>query len=173
MGTEEEPRWLDDEEWPAWVALASMLVRLNSALDAQLQRDAGMSHFEYGVLAALSEVPERTLRMSSLAMLSDGSLPRLSQVVGRLEKRGWVRRTPDPTDGRYTLAILTDDGWAKLVDTAPGHVGAVRQYVFDSLTRAQVRQLTNIGNRVAQAIDPGAPCPTELRSRSADSQPLR
>jgi DNA-binding MarR family transcriptional regulator len=171
MGTEEEPRWLDDEEWPAWIALVSMLMRLSSALDAQLQRDAGMSHFEYGVLAALSDAPERTLRMSSLAMLSDGSLPRLSQVVSRMEKRGWVRRTPDPTDGRYTLAILTDDGWAKVVDTAPGHVGAVRQYVFDSLTRAQIRQLTSIGNRVARAIDPDAPCPTDLHIRSRSSQP--
>jgi DNA-binding MarR family transcriptional regulator len=171
MRSEEEPRWLDDEEWPAWVALASMLLRLSSALDAQLQRDAGMSHFEYGVLAALSEAPERTLRMSSLAMLADGSLPRLSQVVSRLEKRGWVRRTPDPTDGRYTLAILTEDGWAKIVDTAPGHVGAVRKYVFDSLTRAQIRQLTNIGNRIAQAIDPDDPCPTDLRSRLTGSEP--
>src|SRR5262245_39974290 len=113
-----------------------MLIRLPAALDAQLLRDAGISHFEYQVLAGLSMEPERTLRMSDLAAFAEGSLSRLSQVVGRLERRGWIRRTPDPADGRYTLAILTDEGWHKVVATAPGHVDAVRQYVFDPLTTA-------------------------------------
>jgi DNA-binding MarR family transcriptional regulator len=153
MGTVREPRWLDDEERQAWTALASVLVRLPAALDAQLQRDAGISHFEYTTMAALSVAPERTLRMSVLASAADGSLARLSQVVGRLEKRGWVRRTPDPADGRYTLAILTDDGWDKVVDTAPGHVQAVRHYVFDPLSGAQIRHLTGIGRRIMRAVD--------------------
>src|SRR6266545_4942771 len=107
MGSDEEPRWLNDEEWQAWMALVSVLVRLPSALDAQLQRDAGISHIEYTTMAGLSEAPERTMRMSALAVFAESSLSRLSQVVGRLEKRGWLRRTPDPADGRYTLATLT------------------------------------------------------------------
>lgn len=154
----EEPRWLDSEEMRTWLALASVLIRLPSALDAQLQRDAGISHFEYQVLAALSEAPDRTLRMSVLAILAEGSLSRLSQVVTRLEKRGWVRRVPDPSDGRYTLAILTEQGWEKVVATAPGHVNAVRSLVFDPLTKAQTRQLRDIGRRVMRAIDPDDPC---------------
>ena len=96
MDTPQEPRWLDAGEQQTWLALASVLMRLPAALDAQLQRDAGISHFEYQVMAGLSMSAERTLRMSVLAALAEGSLPRLSQVVGRLEKRGWVRRTPDP-----------------------------------------------------------------------------
>jgi DNA-binding MarR family transcriptional regulator len=141
------------------MALVSMLMRLPVALDAQLQREAGISHFEYQVLAGLSMSPERTLRMSVLATFVEGSLPRLSQVVGRLEKRGWVRRTPGPADGRYTLAVLTDDGWDKVVATAPGHVGAVRGYGFDPLTKAQQRQLREIGRRVMRAVDPDDSCP--------------
>ena len=151
-------RWLDPEERQAWISLGSVLMRLPAALDAQLRRDAGISHFEYQVMAGLSGAPDRTMRMSELAVLAEGSLSRLSQVVGRLEKRGWVRRTPDPSDGRYTLAILTDDGWTKVVDTAPGHAKAVRGYVFDPLTRAQIRQLTGIGRRIMRAIDPDDPC---------------
>jgi DNA-binding MarR family transcriptional regulator len=119
MDIPREPRWLDAEEQQAWIALSSVLVRLPAALDAQLQRNAGISHFEFQVLSALSRVPDRTLRLSQLAMLAEGSLSRLSNVVSRLEKRGWVRRTPDSTDGRYTLGILTDEGWVKVVDTAP------------------------------------------------------
>ncbi|MFD8544597.1 MarR family winged helix-turn-helix transcriptional regulator [Streptomyces sp. NPDC059649] len=157
METPQEPRWLDDEEDQAWIALSSVLMRLPAALDAQLRRDAGLSHFEYQVMAGLSMVPDRTLRMSELAAFVEGSLPRLSQVVGRLEKRGWVHRSPDPTDGRYTVATLNDEGYDKVVATAPGHVEAVRSYVFGALTRAQVRQLTTIGHRIVAAIDPGHP----------------
>jgi DNA-binding MarR family transcriptional regulator len=164
MDAPQEPRWLDAEEGQAWHALAVTLIRLPSALDAQLHRDAGISHYEYTVLAELSQVPGRTLRMSVLATLTEGSLPRLSQVVARLEQRGWVRRTPDPADGRYTLAILTDEGWAKVTEAAPGHVEEVRRLVFDPLTKAQYRQLREIGRRIMRAIDPD--------DRSLDDQPL-
>ncbi|WFE23161.1 MarR family transcriptional regulator [Solwaraspora sp. WMMD937] len=154
----EQPNWLDKEELETWFALVGVLARLPAALDRQLQRDAGISHFEYQVMAALSETPERTMRMSRLAMIADGSLSRLSQVVTRLEKRGWVSRTPDPTDGRYTLATLTDDGWDKLVATAPGHVAEVRRLVFDPMTKAQCRQLRDIGRRITTTIDPDDSC---------------
>jgi DNA-binding MarR family transcriptional regulator len=153
----DEPVWLDQEEAHAWVALAGMLIELPAALDAQLQRDAGISHFEYQVLAMLSMEPGRTLRMSRLAALASGSLTRLSRVVDRLDKRGWVCRQPDPTDGRSTLAVLTDAGWEKVVETAPGHVAEVRRLIFDQLTRGQVRQLQAIGKRVLRAIGTEGP----------------
>ena len=154
MDVSPEPRWLDEQEAQVWIALAGTLIRLPAALDTQLRRDAGITHYEYQVLAVLSEVPDRTLRMSALATLAEGSLPRLSQVVARLEQRGWVRRIPDPADGRYTLAILTDEGWAKVAQAAPGHIEEVRRLVFDPLTKAQARQLREIGQRIMRAIDP-------------------
>lgn len=164
METTGEPRWLDDEEQQTWLALVSVLIRLPAALDAQLQRDAGISHFEYQVLAGLSMSPGHTLRMSDLAGFADSSLSRLSQVVSRLERRGWVHREPDPADGRYTLAVLSEDGWAKVVQTAPGHVEAVRTHVFDPLTRAQQRQLREIGRRVMRTIDPDGSCPSDKKA---------
>ncbi|SFK53182.1 MarR family winged helix-turn-helix transcriptional regulator [Geodermatophilus ruber] len=149
-----EPRWLTEEEMQAWLALGGVLMWLPSALDAQLQRDAGITHFEYQVLAGLSMSPGGTLRMSELAAFSNGSLSRLSRVVDRLEKRGWVERRPDPDDGRYTLAVLTEAGREKVEQTAPGHVEEVRRLVFDPLTQAQARQLREISRRIGQAIDP-------------------
>src|ERR1700749_3273287 len=110
-----EPRWLDADEQASWLRLAGLMIKLPAALDAQLQRDAGISHFEYMVLSQLSEAPGRVLRMSALAELVNGTLSRLSHVVKRLEKQGWVRRAPCPTDGRATNAILTDEGFAKVV----------------------------------------------------------
>ena len=160
---EGEPRWLDRDERAAWMSLMSLLIKLPAALDAQLQRDSGLSHFEYNVLAGLSEMPGGSLRMSVLAALADGSLPRLSQVVARLERRGLVRRTPDPDDGRYTLATLTDAGRAVVTEAAPGHVETVRNLVFDPLTKGRARQLRDICHRILAAIDPGDRCFDHLR----------
>lgn len=152
-----EPHWLDAGERAAWLALSSVLIRLPSALDAQLERDAGLSHFEYLALAMLSETPRRTLRMSQLAVLTNGSLSRLSHVVKRLERRGFVRREPGADDGRFINAVLTDEGMTKVVATAPGHVAHVRSLVIDVLTPAQLANLRDIGRAILEAIDPDSP----------------
>ncbi|HLH58297.1 MAG TPA: MarR family transcriptional regulator, partial [Streptosporangiaceae bacterium] len=148
------PRWLTPGEHDAWIPLAGLLIKLPAALDAQLQRDAGLSHFECMVLAGLSEAPERTLRLSKLADLANGSLSRLSHVVTRLERRGWVRREPCPGDGRYTNAVLTDEGWAKVVATAPGHVDMVRALVVDAISPEQVGQLRDIARSIMKRVAP-------------------
>src|SRR5512133_3721161 len=103
-----DPPWLDGRELAAWVRLAAVVELLPGTLDSQLQRDAELSHFEYFVLAMLSESPERTLRMTALARRTNATLPRLSHVVRRLETRGLVERFPCPEDGRATNARLTD-----------------------------------------------------------------
>jgi DNA-binding MarR family transcriptional regulator len=159
-GHDAAPRWLTPEEMEAWLALAALLIKLPAELDAQLQRDAGITHFQYLVMANLSQAPGRTRRMSELAELTNGSLSRLSHVMTRLENHGWVRREPCPENGRYTNAVLTSAGWEKVVATAPGHVETVRHLVIDALSATQRRQLRDIGRRVLNRIDapadPGA-----------------
>jgi DNA-binding MarR family transcriptional regulator len=137
----DEPRWLTDEEQRAWRRLVEVLVKVPAALEAQLQRDAGLTHMGYVVLFTLSERDDRRLAMSRLAKIASASLSRLSHVVTRLETHGWVRRERDPEDGRVQIAVLTDEGYAKVVESAPGHAEAVQQLIFDRLTPSQVRQL--------------------------------
>ncbi len=146
-------RWLDDDEMAAWIRLAAVLELLPGVLDSQLRRDADLTHFEYFVLAMLSEAPERTLRMSALAARTNATLPRLSHVISRLEERGLVERFPCPGDGRATNARLTEPGWDKVVATAPGHVENVRSNVIDVLTREQVHELAAIADAILQKVD--------------------
>jgi DNA-binding MarR family transcriptional regulator len=143
--------WLSDEQQAAWRPFVALLLRLPAALDARLQKDAGVTQFDYLVLSGLSEAPDRTLRMSELAALASGSLSRLSHVVSRLEARGWVRREPCPGDGRFINAVLTDAGWEKVVATAPGHVAAVRELLVSTLTEKEFEQLGAISARVLAA----------------------
>ena len=158
MTGEDEVRWLAPDELAAWMTLAALMFKLPGVLDFQLQRDSGLTHFEYLVMAGLSESPDHSRRMSELAGFANGSLSRLSHVVKRLEKRGFVVRRPDVEDGRITVAELTDAGYEQVVAAAPGHVAAVREYVIDALTPEQLAQLKEIGDAIQRKIDPGRPC---------------
>lgn len=149
-----ETRWLTEQERRSWLRLIAVAELLPAALDAQLRRDAGLTHFEYFVLAMLSEAPDRTLRMTTLAQRTNATLPRLSHVVRRLENRGLVERFPCPEDGRATNARLTAGGWDAVVAAAPGHVDTVRRLVLDPLTATQVAQLRRIGDALLTRLDP-------------------
>jgi DNA-binding MarR family transcriptional regulator len=142
----DEPRWLTDEQQQSWRRLVEVLVKVPAAIEAQLQRDAGLTHMGYMVLVYLSEDDDKRMAMSRLAKRCSASLSRLSHVVARLEAQGWVRRERDPEDGRVQIAVLTEKGYAKVVASAPGHVEAVQQLIFDRLTPAQVRQLTKLAD---------------------------
>lgn len=146
--------WLNQEQQDVWLNIWSMRVWLPARLDAQLKKQNGLSNFDYFALAQISMAPERRLRMSELAELSDMTLSHLSRVVTRLEKAGWVRREPDPTDGRATVAVLTEEGWDKVVEAAPGHVGEVRRLIFDNLTDDELKVLGTAMEKIITALDP-------------------
>lgn len=149
-----DTNWLGDAEMAAWVRLAAVVELLPGVLDAQLRRDAELTHFEYFTLAMLSEAPERTLRMTALAMRTNATLPRLSHVIRRLEERGFVERLPCLEDARATNARLTGNGWAKVREAAPGHVVNVRQHVIDALGPEQISQLSEITEAILKRLDP-------------------
>lgn len=151
MVSDAAPR-LSGEDLETWAALATLLEWLPAALDSQLQRDCGLTHFEYGILYALANTEGQTLRMSVLAGYANSSLTRLSRAATRLESRGWLQRQPDPADGRYTLAVLTDAGQETYHRATPGHVRTVHDLVLDRLTRAQARQLRDISRRITRAV---------------------
>lgn len=148
----EEPRWLDQDQQLTWRRFGALIQLLPAALEAPLQREAGLTYFSYLVLAMLSEAPGRTLRMSQLAALSNASLSRLSHVVSRLERSGWVRRAAHPEDRRATVATLTETGYDKVVDAAPVHVASVRDLVIDRLSTEQLAHLDDICRTLLDAL---------------------
>lgn len=150
-----DTRWLSDHEQRAWRKLAALMAVVPAALDAQLQRDAGLTMFGYWVLAMLSEAPGHQLRMSHLAQQSNASASRVSHVVSRLEKQGYVARRKAEDDARGSIAELTDAGMAKVVASAPGHVEQVRLLIMDGLDEDQVRSLDELCSALLAQVDPG------------------
>ncbi|MDF2824367.1 MAG: MarR family transcriptional regulator [Mycobacterium sp.] len=147
MARTEEPKWLTQQEKEAWTGLAALMLLLPGKLEAPL-RQVDLTLFEYLTLSHISDAPDRRIRMSELAFLANGSLSRLSNVVKRFEQRGWVTRSPDPDDGRYTLAHLTDDGYQLVVEAAPIHIQAVRDLVLDPLTSTDKQALIRIADKL-------------------------
>jgi DNA-binding MarR family transcriptional regulator len=134
-------QWLTEAELDSWLSVVRLMTWLPWSIDQQLQRDSSLSMVEYQVMAMLSNRPGRTMRMSSLAEDTNASLSRLSHLVKRLEGRGLVRREPDPADGRFTDAILTDKGFSILADAAPGHVAHLWNQL--AILRARRNQATS------------------------------
>jgi DNA-binding MarR family transcriptional regulator len=155
-GAKPEVDWLTAEELDSWLSVMRLMTWLPWSLDQQLQRDSDLRMVEYQVLAMLSESPDRTMRMSSLAEVTNASLSRLSRLVQRLEDRGLVRREPDPTDGRFTKAVLTEKGFRTLAEAAPGHVAHVRSLVVDVLSPEQLRRMGRDADRIMTRIDTSA-----------------
>ena len=152
-GAETVP-WLDSQQINAWKALMGLVMTLPVALDAQLKRDAGLNAFEYHVMASLAEAPGRTRMMSELAVQARGSLSRLSHAVSRLERDGWVERRSCGGAGRRTEARLTDQGWEKIQEAAPGHVREARRLVVDTLSAEQLTALGEAARKVVAVTDP-------------------
>ncbi|WP_131741364.1 MarR family winged helix-turn-helix transcriptional regulator [Actinomadura roseirufa] len=155
-----ETRWLDTEEQETWRAFLWTSRLLNEALDRQLQRDSGMPHAYYMILAMLSESPGRSLTMTDLAAIVHSSPSRLSHAVNRLEEAGWVCRTKHPRDRRTTIATLTDQGFEVLAAAAPGHVAEVRRNLFEPLSRKQMLEFRETLRTLLVSLDPAleAPC---------------
>jgi DNA-binding MarR family transcriptional regulator len=148
-------RWLSASEQKAWRAYLEATTLLFDALDRQLQRDAGIPHAYYEILVRLSESECRSMRMSELADATRSSRSRLSHAVARLEERGWLKRVECATDKRGQVAVLTDAGYAALVDAAPGHVEAVRRHMIDQLSAEQISQLEQIGASIVTGLETG------------------
>lgn len=142
--------WIDAPPVP----VAALLELLPRQLDAQLQRDEQLTHFDFVVLSLLARSDGHLLRMSALASMSNATLPRLSHAVARLQRRGFVRRERAADDARATDVVLTADGRRKVIHATTGHVQNVREHVLDALDPEQAAQLRDIARAVLERLDP-------------------
>ena len=151
-------RWLSEAEQVAWRAYLRANRELTVAFDRDLQV-VGISLPEYELLSMLSEAPMGQVRMSTLAELIVQSRSRVTHTAARLERRGWVRRSPAPDDGRGVLLRLTDEGRTAIEHFAVVHLTSVRRHLVDVITPEQFLALgaTMQTIRDAYAADPTTP----------------
>lgn len=145
---------MDPLESRAWLALIWTMELLPATLDAQLQAEAGMTHFEFMVLSALRQAKGGEMRTKDLAAATNATMPRMSRVVGKLADRGLVERVGDDVDARVTHVHLTSAGRRALVRAVPGHIALVRRLVIDELDEAQLDALATALEPLVARLDP-------------------
>ena len=145
----EDQPWLTDAQQRVWRQYLNLNRRLQERIERDMQQQSGMPMAYYLILAMLSEASGRSLRMNQLAVILEASQSRTSHAVARLEEQGWVRRERSPDDGRGQIAILTDAGWARVQELAPGHAGTVRRTLFDGLDDSDLMELSRLLDKIA------------------------
>lgn len=148
------PDWLTPEHLEPWLSLVALITVLPAHLDSQLTRDSNITHFDYMVMSMLAEANDRTLRITELAARTNGTLSRMSHVLDRLEKRELVKRIACPEDARAKNAVLTREGLATWLASAPAHLQEVRRVVTENLSAEQLEQLLAINTALLAKLDP-------------------
>jgi DNA-binding MarR family transcriptional regulator len=126
------------EELRIWRDFIETADALRSELSARLQSESSLSPGDYAVLLALSEADGQRLRSSELASTIGWERSRLSHHLGRMERRGLVRREECVTDNRGAEIVLTTDGADAFRRASIPHLRAVRELFVDALSPDQL-----------------------------------
>ena len=150
-------QWLTADEQRAWRAYLRAGSLLTARLNWLLQADSGLSLPEYEVLVRLSEAPDGKLRPFQLSLDLDWEQSRLSHLLSRMGRRGFVIRQDCAGDRRGAEVVLTGAGRAAIESAAPGHVAAVRRLVFDQMDDEQVAVFRQVFEVILAGLEDSGP----------------
>lgn len=136
--------------WRSYVETSEALRRL---MGARMQSQSGMSSADYSVLLALSEAEDRTMRPSELAERIGWDRSRLSHHLGRMEKRGLIRRERCADDSRGSFVVLTDTGLRQFRHGSVPHLRDVRELFLDAFGQEQLDALGEAAASLRRHLD--------------------
>src|SRR3954454_14748577 len=161
------PRSLDPAQLGAYFALIEVSSLLRHAVEQQLRQAGDLSYVQFQLLARLGDSPSGSSRMTDLADGVVYSRSGLTYQAQLLEQRGLVTRTPSPDDERSTVLTLTDAGRSVLADVFPGHIEALHQLLFATLSDDDVDDLARVLGQAADHLRASPPRSAAPRRRKA------
>ena len=144
------------ERLRAWRLYFESALALVDVLDAELERDVGITLPWYDLLIHLEEEPDG-LRMNELAERILYSKSGFTRVVDRMEEAGLVRRVRPETDRRSILVVLTDEGRRTMEEARRHHRHSIEEHFSSHLTDSDVRALTRAFEKVSAHARPLRP----------------
>lgn len=141
------------EELAIWRAHIETFEIVRARIEARLHEDSQLSSGDYRVLLALNEAAGKSLRSSDLAAHIEWERSRLSGQLGRMEKRGLVRREPCAEDARGARVVLTDEGARAFGASTAPHLKAIKEVFVDAFTPAQLTQLGEAAAAMRSHLD--------------------
>ena len=148
---------LRERELAAWRGMLRVHSRTVAKLDAELDREHGLSLSSYEVLLNLADAPAREMRMGELAELLLLSRSGLTRLVDRLCREGLLERVNCEDDRRGSYARLTAAGLARFKSARPSHLRGVREHFLSRLPTAQQEALGTAFDRILQGAGEDVP----------------
>jgi DNA-binding MarR family transcriptional regulator len=145
---------MTSSELAVWRSLLDTTAELRRILGARLLQESRLSPADYQVLLALSETDRRRLRSSELAARIDWERSRLSHHLGRMERRGLIRRDDCATDSRGAEVSLTADGAGAFRRATAPHMRAIKKHFADALTPEQFEALADVLQALQNHLHP-------------------
>ncbi|SCE72247.1 DNA-binding transcriptional regulator, MarR family [Micromonospora coriariae] len=142
------------EELRVWRDFIETTGALKRQLASRLQVESSLSPADYAVLLALSEAQDRQMRSSELATHIGWERSRLSHHLGRMERRGLIRRQECPTVPRGSEVLLTPAGAEAFQGSTVPHLRAIRELFVDALTPEQLVAAGEIAKALRAKLDP-------------------
>jgi DNA-binding MarR family transcriptional regulator len=128
----------------AWNRFLRAHATTSRLLNAQLQKQHGLTINDYEALQVLACAEGRRLKRVELARRLVLTPSGVTRLLEGLESAGLVTRAACPSDLRVTYAQLTDAGEAKLREASCGHEGSIRSLMEEHLSPAEIDQLANV-----------------------------
>ena len=146
-----------DIELSAWISFLRAHSAVTRQFNAELLATHGLTINDFDVLAQLALAPERALKrveLSERVLLTPSGITRL---LKGLERAGWVSNRPCAEDARVTYAVLTDEGYEKLLEARKTHRASVRALFSERFDREELESLADLLERLRTRDDPD-PC---------------
>ncbi|MCX5117789.1 MarR family transcriptional regulator [Micromonospora sp. NBC_00362] len=141
------------DELRIWRDFIETTAALGSRLESRLQGDSSLSTGDYAVLLALSEAQGEVMRSSELASHIGWERSRLSHHLGRMERRGLIRRQECATVPRGAQVLLTAAGADAFRGATFPHLRAIRELFVDALTPEQIVAAGEIATALKARLD--------------------
>jgi DNA-binding MarR family transcriptional regulator len=161
---------LQASELAAFFTLMEVSSTLQHAVEQQVRSEGDLSCVQFLVLARLSDSAGGQSRMTDLADLVVYSRSALTYQATQMEKAGLITRRPSVDDERATTVTITDKGRRRLKKVLPGHVEILRKLLLDPLSAKDVATMTEILDRVRDAMRQAPPRSAEPRARRTPSR---
>jgi DNA-binding MarR family transcriptional regulator len=141
------------EELRIWRTFIETTEALRSELSSRLQSHSSLSPGDYAVLLALSEAPDHRMRPSDLATSVGWERSRLSHQLGRMERRGLIRREEYAADSRGAEVVLEPTGAEAFHSATVPHLRDVRGLFVDALTPEQLAAVSEVALTLRARLD--------------------
>jgi DNA-binding MarR family transcriptional regulator len=132
----------------AWVSFLRSHAAITRELNAQLQREHGLTLSDYEVLLHLSQADGHRLRRVDLAERVVLTASGITRLLEGLERCGCVEKAHCDSDARVTYAQLTEAGHAKLAEAAVTHLAGIDELFTGRYSGSELATLSDLLSRL-------------------------